>query len=311
MRALRLAAVGFLSLMAYFFLAQRPFAMTVLAKATGNGNACPWNKLLASPWDNERLSELRKQARAQIKPMGEDFTMGIRRFDTKSRPFWLRDGGKAMSAETLLEFVLAEQAWLSEIAPDYTVKPGEVVLDVGSHVGTFGDDALRRGASKVIMIEPDPVNVECIRRNFAKEIAEGKVVLVPEGAWDSESTLEFSIGVANSGTGSFVVKEISGKAISARVRPIDSMLRELGVTKLDFVKMDIEGAERHALAGAKETLAKFKPRLMLDAYHLTDDDVVLPKLITSVNPDYRQFCAVCAPSRHVDQRIAPYAIFFH
>lgn len=311
MRALRLAGVGLLSLIAYFFLAQRPFAMTVLAKATGNGNGCPWNKLLASPWDNERLGKLREQARQQIKPLAEDFTLGIRQYATKSRPFWLRDGGKDMSAERLLEFVLAEQAWLSEIAPDYTVKQGDVVLDVGSHVGTFGDDALRRGASKVIMIEPDPVNVECIRRNFAKEIAEGRVVLVAEGAWDAESTLEFSTGVANSGTGSFVVKEVSGKTISVRVRPIDAMLREVGVTKLDFVKMDIEGAERHALAGAKETLAKFRPRLMLDAYHLTDDDVVLPKLITSINPAYEQFCAVCAPSRHVDERIAPYAIFFH
>ncbi|MBL8213389.1 MAG: FkbM family methyltransferase [Bryobacterales bacterium] len=311
MRALRLAGVGLLSLIAYFFLAQRPYAMTVLAKATGNGNGCPWNKLLASPWDNERLGKLRAEARAQIKPLAEDFTVGIRQFSTSGRPFWLRDGGKDMSAERLLEFVLAEQAWLSEIAQEYTVKPGDVVMDVGAHVGTFGDDALRRGASKVIMIEPDPMNVECIRRNFAKELAEGKVVLLAEGAWDTESTLEFNTGVANSGTGSFVVKEISGKTIAVRVRPIDAMLRDAGVTKLDFVKMDIEGAERHALAGARQTLAKFKPRLMLDAYHLTDDDEVLPKLITSIHPQYQQFCAVCAQSRHVDQRIAPYAIFFH
>jgi len=117
--------------------------------------------------------------------------------------------------------------------------------------------------------------------------------------------------VANSGTGSFVVKEVTGKKIAVRVRPIDAMLKEVGVTKLDFVKMDIEGAERHALAGARQTLAQFKPRLMLDAYHLTDDDVVLPKLISSINSGYQQFCAVCAPSRHVDQRIAPYAIFFY
>jgi len=176
MRALRLAAVGLMSLIAYFFLAQRPYALTALAKATGKGTACPWNKLLAAPWDNERLGTLRAEARKQIKPLETDAALGIRQFATSGRSFWLRDGGADMTSEKLLEFVLAEQAWLSEIAPLYTVRPGDVVMDVGSHVGTFGDDALRRGASKVIMIEPDPTNVECIRRNFAKELAEGKVV---------------------------------------------------------------------------------------------------------------------------------------
>jgi hypothetical protein len=62
------------------------------------------------------------------------------------------------------------------------------------------------------MVEPDPVNVECIRRNFATEIASGKVVVAPEGAWSKPDVLRFSVGVANSGTGSFVLRE-SAKSI--------------------------------------------------------------------------------------------------
>src|SRR5207248_1330379 len=77
------------------------------------------------------------------------------------------------------------------------VRPGDIVVDVGAHIGTFGDDALRRGASRVIMVEPDPLNLECIRRNFRDEIAAGRVVVIPEGAWSKTDSLNFEIGVAN------------------------------------------------------------------------------------------------------------------
>jgi FkbM family methyltransferase len=142
------------------------------------------------------------------------------------------------------------------------VQSGDVVVDVGAHVGTFGDDALRRGASKVILIEPDPVNVECIRRNFAQEIAGGRVIVVPEGAWSSRSTLKFSTGVSNSGTGSFVVQEEGSKTLSIPVRPLDDILAGLGIGKIDYIKIDIEGAEREALKGARQTLRRWRPVLM-------------------------------------------------
>ena len=75
--------------------------------------------------------------------------------------------------------------------------------------------------------------------------------------------------------------------------------------------MDIEGAEREALRGAAATLRRYKPRLMLDSYHLKDDDVVLPAVIHELNPGYRSFCAICAPSRWADDnRVVPYAVFY-
>lgn len=311
MRALRLSLTAVAALVAYLLVMQRPYAMSIVAKAAGRQMPCPWSKLLAAPWDLEQLTQLRAATRSRIQPLAEDKQAGLRQFATPHRPFWLRDSGRLMDAPELLAYVLAEQAWLARIAPEHMVRPGDVVMDVGAHVGTFGDEALRRGAAKVIMIEPDPGNGECIRRNFAKEIAAGKVLLIPAGAWDKEGSLEFTTGVANSGTGSFVVAEEIGSKIKVRVRPIDAMLAEFGIAKVDFVKMDIEGAERQALRGAAQMLARSKPRLMLDAYHLPDDDAVLPQVIRAANAGYRDFCAACAPSRHVDQHIAPYAIFFY
>lgn len=197
-----------------------------------------------------------------------------------------------------LAYILAEQEWIAEFDPKHTVQPGDVVVDVGAHIGSFDDDALRRGAAKCILIEPDPVNVEAIRRNFAKEIAEGRVIVVPEGAWSSRATLEFSTGVGNSGTGSFVLHEVGSRTLRIPVRPIDEILADLGVTHVDFMKFDIEGAEREALRGAVRTLQNSKPVLMIDSYHQPDDGEVLPGIIRSAQPAYKAQCALCSPDRH-------------
>jgi hypothetical protein len=57
--------------------------------------------------------------------------------------------------------------------------------------------------------------------------------------------------------------------------------------------MDIEGAEREALAGAAETLRRFQPRLMLDSYHRTDDLPAFRAVIRAAVPSYTYICTYC------------------
>ncbi|MDR0409176.1 MAG: FkbM family methyltransferase [Spirochaetaceae bacterium] len=68
---------------------------------------------------------------------------------------------------------------------------------------------------------------------------------------------------------------------------LDKFVHEQGLKRLDFIKADIEGAERDMLKGAKETLREFAPRLALCTYHLPDDPEVLEALIKEANPHYR------------------------
>ena len=58
---------------------------------------------------------------------------------------------------------------------------------------------------------------------------------------------------------------------------------------VSFIKMDIEGAEKKALDGAKETIKKYKPKLYVCAYHRNEDFFALPEKILSLNPDYNIF----------------------
>jgi hypothetical protein len=62
---------------------------------------------------------------------------------------------------------------------------------------------------------------------------------------------------------------------------------ELRLPRVDFIKMDIEGAEQKALAGAAATLRAFRPRMALAAYHNGARDLVaLPETARRSQPAY-------------------------
>jgi len=311
MRTLRLTLAGLAGLGLYLVLIQPAFALSLWLKATGQGADCSWQRVLTIPWTAARLAEIQKVATTQVTRI-QATPDGLELYAVPGRNFWIPAGEKSgWGGAQTLAYILAEQTWLNEIASEFSVRKGDVVVDVGAHVGTFGADALSRGASKVIMIEVSPVNAECIRRNFAAEIANGRVVLIAEGAWSSESTMEFVSGVSNSGTGSLVKKEEGGTKIQVRVRRIDDMLREYRIGRVDFVKMDIEGAEREALSGAGELLKTHHPRLMLDAYHREDDPTLLPAIVRAARPGYKLHCPFCTAGGDKAAGLAPYAVFFY
>jgi FkbM family methyltransferase len=154
---------------------------------------------------------------------------------------------------------------------------GDIVIDLGANVGTFTRYALNRGASKVIAFEPEPSNLERLRRGFADEIRQGTVVLIDAAAWETETTLRF----APSGLTSCI--DESGP-IEIRAVRIDDVVSRLGLPQVNFIKADIEGAERHALLGARETIARCSPRMALCVYHLPDDPKVISNTVRSVRP---------------------------
>jgi hypothetical protein len=80
--------------------------------------------------------------------------------------------------------------------------------------------------------------------------------------------------------------ETKGSALSVQTTTIDEMAKTFQWPRVDFIKMDIEGAEMDALAGAATTLKRWKPRLAISAYHLFDDFYEIPRRIYKINPSY-------------------------
>lgn len=206
------------------------------------------------------------------------------------RQFWIPAGNR-----WILPFNLAEQLRdIYHTSGEWGIRQGDVVLDCGAHVGAFTHQALARGAAKVIAIEPSPRNVECLRRNFAREIAEGRVVVFPKGVWNREDLLVLHQMEENSAADTVVMEQPGARAgDSVPLTRIDTLVQELNLSRVDYIKMDIEGAEVPALNGAVETLRRWKPRLALAAYHKADDPVTLPASVHRAVPEYNARCASC------------------
>jgi len=205
---------------------------------------------------------------------------GLDLHETPRGTYWSPRG-----SESALYSQLAEQ----ERNIYRALQPGDVVLDCGANIGLFGREAVRSGASLVVAIEPSPENLECLRRNLAEEIKQKKVIVYPKGVWDKEDVLTLNIDPDNTAANSFV-RKTSHKEISVARIPlttVDKLVTELGLSRLDLIKMDIEGAEQKAITGATNTLRKFRPRLALCVYHLPDDAVEVPVLVRRAVADYR------------------------
>lgn len=205
-------------------------------------------------------------------------------WDTPMGRFW----GTARDGRDLDWIVMEQIGWHIYDRAPARVRRGDIVFDVGAHLGSFSRFALDRGAARVVMFEPQPVNARCLERTFAEEIRDGRAVLVEAAVWDREGELSFA--TEGPGTMGHVDEEGGGgRAVTVRATTFDATIERLGLPRVDFLKMDIEGAERHALEGGRRMLARSRPRMAICIYHRPDDAAVIPRVVLDANPHYRQF----------------------
>ncbi len=162
------------------------------------------------------------------------------------------------------------------------VAPGDIVCDVGGWIGDFAAYAAHKGAGKVYAFEPVPATLAVLRRTAERYPA---VVPVGLGLGDKEEARPYYHDEAG---GSFADGFMpidrgaaTGHAPSDDAVPVmrlDDWVARRAVDRVDFLKADIEGFERHMLAGARATLARFAPKLAVCTYHLPDDPEVLEGL---------------------------------
>ncbi|MCL5742330.1 MAG: FkbM family methyltransferase [Acidobacteria bacterium] len=283
---------------AHFYAPARLLAI----KAAGRAPQCPLANALQAH-HNEVLQvrykdEILAASRLLQKVPGFHF------WETPMGRWWIPEGD-----DWMLPFNLAEQKRRIYGTGARAVQPGDIVLDCGANIGVYTRLALDSGAKTVVAIEPAPENVESLNRNFAAEIAAGRVIVVPKGVWDKDDFLTLKIDPSNTAADTFVMNLKDGRGgIRVPLTTIDKLAAELKLARVDYIKMDIEGAEQRALAGARETLARFHPRLALSAYHVPDDPVRIPALVREAWPGYRMECGPCAETR--DRRVRPDVLNF-
>lgn len=165
------------------------------------------------------------------------------------------------------------------------LRKGDIVIDGGANIGMFSAVAVSKDCISYAF-EPEE-RMRGLLENNARLMENIKVV--PYALFDKKSimTLTITDDMENYGDGSLIYERgPEFKREQVQTISIDEFVKEQGLERVDFIKADIEGAERYMLTGAKETLAKFAPRLALCTYHLPDDPQVMENLILRANPEY-------------------------
>ena len=203
--------------------------------------------------------------------------------------------------DILLPYIVDDKVFCDAIAREgpyelgyCTIKPGDIAIDCGANIGLFSALASNKGAI-VYAFEPSGSIVD---NYLAKTALYNPNVHIRKYALsDKREQLMFvDESTFGAGTRKLTATDVSEKGITEAIS-IDEFVQEEGITHIDFIKADIEGAERYMLMGAKQVLKEFAPKLSICTYHLPDDRKVLRELILNSNPSYvieEKFCKMYA-----------------
>ncbi len=153
-------------------------------------------------------------------------------------------------------------------------------VDAGAYNGDTAKKFIEncKNASKIYAIEPDRKNFKKLSA-YAENEKRAKILPFNFGAWDKEDTAEFAVGGnRNSAIGQQNLK----KSETVLLNTVDS----LKIRDADYIKYDVEGAEKEALKGSVNTVRASLPSLLVSLYHRSEDLFALPLLVKKLFPDY-------------------------
>ncbi len=261
----------------------RLFALVV----AGRSPVCPMSHAVQCKANADEKTRIKDRILAGSRLLKEE--SGLELWETPKGSFWIPRGNRYV-----LPFNLAEMEQHIYGTGEHFVHAGDIVLDCGASDGDFTRQALAAGARQVVAIEISPSSAECIRRNLAAETAAGRVIVYPKGVWNKEDTLTLNVDDTNFAANSVVMHPNSSHpSVLAPLTTIDKLVVELNLPRVDFIKMDIEGAEVPALAGGRQTIARYKPRMAIATEHKPDDEYTIPAAVRQIRGDYQVECGPC------------------
>lgn len=193
---------------------------------------------------------------------------------------------KEVGAFALFHIFSMEQYNVKNI---FEVKNDAVIFDVGAFKGDTAYFFSKRCSdnAKIYAFEPD---------NYAYETLE-KV----KNKYKLNNVITKNILFSNiNGEVDFVSMIENQPVIKKTAMTIDKFVEENNIEKIDYIKMDVEGAERNILEGAIKTIKKFKPNLAIAIYHggklFMEDFYDVPLFIKSIaGEDYEYYLRTFSP----------------
>lgn len=149
-------------------------------------------------------------------------------------------------------------------------------LDLGAY---NGDTVLQfanmvKDFSHITAVEPDSKSFSKLEKNTAHL----DIRRINAAVSDKCGTVAFS---AKASRGS----SVGGEKIIESVN-IDYLAND---NRFDYIKFDVEGNELNTIIGGEKTIKKDKPKMLISAYHKSDDYFTLPLKVLEINPDYKVY----------------------
>jgi len=164
---------------------------------------------------------------------------------------------------------------------DVTVKENDIIIDAGASVGEF---CAYTAYKKAICYAFEPTEKRYNKLCQTAQLNSGYIIPVKKGLSDNCGEIQITTDIVSP---SFVLTKGGRKTEIIELITLDKYVDETKLQKIDFIKSDIEGAERNLLMGARKTLKEFAPKLSICTYHLPDDPEVLTEIIMEANPKYK------------------------
>jgi len=199
-------------------------------------------------------------------------------------PYYYNDNHDKSVVEAVDKFMIEGPYGYSDGNFDVTVKSGDIVIDAGAWIGDFSAYAASKGAVSYAF-EPvnDTFNLLC----KTAELNDNKIYPIRKGLSDTNKETTIKVSQTNSGESSLILDSGKGENQTILLTTLDHFAEENNLERIDFIKADIEGAERDMLKGATHVLRTFAPKLAICTYHLPDDPEVLENIILEANPNYK------------------------
>ncbi len=177
-----------------------------------------------------------------------------------------------------------------------TLGADEVLVDGGAYTGDstleFINACERHSLTyrKIICYEPDSKIFSELQKNTSRY---SSISLRSFGLWSHTSTIQFAdSSILRPGSTRIVSAyekndDLPGGASGFDEVPVTSIDEDLRDEAVTIIKMDVEGAEMNALQGARKTIERCRPKLIISAYHKRNDLFELPLLIHRMAPGYK------------------------
>lgn len=193
----------------------------------------------------------------------------------------------------VLNTFLLEQYAYKKGSRTVQVQKGDIVIEGGSGWGEvtlyFADKVGALG--KVYCSEFVEDNLRILRENLnLNPHLSGRITITEKAMWDkSEKVVSYCANGPATSLGISQRFEEQRRVLQTSTMSIDDFVKEEGIKKVDYIKMDIEGSELKALQGAEWTIHTYRPKLAIALYHKEDDFFVIPCYLNNLGLGYEFF----------------------